>query len=97
MSGRVGPAGPAPFTNYGPWVRPAPPVSTSSAAFFLEFDGPDVKQAGSVDPDDFQSWARWSGTSFAAPVVVAALAREMQTSAIDAPEAVPGSSTARAC
>ena len=32
-----------------------------------------------VRSDDFTQWATWSGTSFAAPVVVAALAREMLT------------------
>ncbi len=44
-----------------------------------------------VDPDDFSGWASWSGTSFSAPLVVAALARHMLMtggSGADAVEAV---------
>lgn len=86
--GAIGPNGPAPFTNYGAWVRACAPGVDVVSWFFSEFDGPGVGGSGSVDPDHFESWARWSGTSFAAPVVVAALAREMFTYAVDAPEAV---------
>ena len=41
-----------------------------------------------IDSDDFDEWATWTGTSFAAPVVVAALAREMATTNCSAADAV---------
>ncbi|MEY2433006.1 MAG: hypothetical protein QOC92_2731, partial [Acidimicrobiaceae bacterium] len=55
------------------------------SSFFRSFEGPDT---GAPDPDDFESWATWSGSSFAAPVVAAALAREMQCTGVTAQTAV---------
>jgi hypothetical protein len=76
--GALGPNGPAPFTNYGPWVRACAPGVDVLSSFFKEFKGPGVAAAaGAVDPDNFAEWALWSGSSFAAPVVTAALAREL--------------------
>jgi hypothetical protein len=43
---------------------------------------------GSTDPDRFEHWARWTGTSFAAPIVAAALLREMTLVSPTAAEAV---------
>ena len=86
--GAIGSAGPAPFTNYGRWVRACAPGVDLVAPFFREFNGTKEAPAGDGDPDDFHGWARWSGTSFAAPVVVAALAREMRRSGVDAKGAV---------
>ena len=86
--GALGPNGPAPFTNYGPWVRACAPGVDVVSWFFSEFDGSDRAPAGGPDPDRFRSWAQWSGTSFAAPMVVAALAREMATYDVDAATAV---------
>ena len=86
--GAIGPNGPAPFSNYGPWVRACAPGVDLVSWFFKDFDGPDRNPAGGVDPDHFVTWARWSGTSFAAPVVVAALARQMLTYGVGAQEAV---------
>ena len=86
--GAVGPNGPAPFSNYGPWVRACAPGVDVVSWFFSDFDGPEAGPSGGVDPDRFQSWATWSGTSFSAPIVVAALAREMATWSVDAAEAV---------
>ena len=91
--GAFGPGGPAPFTNYGPWVRACAPGVDVVSWFFTEFEGPEVALPTAtamlgVDPDDFESWARWSGTSFAAPMVVAALARHMGIFDVDAKEAV---------
>ena len=40
------------------------------SSFFAAFDG-DTPPINGLDPDDFTQWATWSGTSFAAPVVVA--------------------------
>jgi hypothetical protein len=57
------------------------------SAFFPSFNGA-LKEINGVDPDSFDGWAQWSGTSFAAPVVVAALAREMVSGNCDAREAV---------
>ena len=86
--GAVGPTGPAPFTNYGPWVRACAPGVDLVSSFFTAFDGPGRAVLGGSDPDKFESWAVWSGTSFAAPVVVAALAREMRCFGVTAEEAV---------
>ena len=85
--GALGPNGPAPFTNYGPWVRACAPGVDLVSAFFRTFIGAQPP-AGDIDPDDFASWAQWSGSSFAAPVVVAALAREMQLQGCTAAAAV---------
>ena len=73
--GAIGPSGPAPFTNYGRWVRACAPGVDLVSTFFSGFDGPEVSAPGQPDPDRFDGWARWSGTSFSAPIVVACLAR----------------------
>ena len=65
---------PARFTNYGPWVRACAPGGDVVSIFFEGFDGAGPPEQN-YDPDRFDGWARWSGTSFAAPAVVAALAR----------------------
>ena len=78
--------GPASFTNHGSWVRACAPAVNLVSAFFTNFNGP--VSAGLIDPDKFEGWARWTGTSFAAPVVVAALAREMVRTGCTAAEAV---------
>jgi subtilisin family serine protease len=86
--GAVGPQGPAPFTNYGPWVRACAPGVDVVSWFFSDFDGPEPAASSGVDPDRFRSWAKWSGTSFAAPMVAAALAREIQAYGVTPAEAV---------
>jgi subtilisin family serine protease len=83
------PYGPAAYTNFGPWVDACAPGTDLVSAFF-RFDG-DMEvppMPGSVDPDEFDHWARWTGTSFAAPVVAAALAREMTLTGAKARDAV---------
>lgn len=65
----------APFSNHGWWVDAcAPGVKAHST--FLKWDGPVAH--GGADAS-FPQWARWSGTSFAAPrvtgVIAAAVAR----------------------
>lgn len=85
--GALGPDGPAPWTNYGPWVDACAPGVELVSAFFEQFDG-EFPMQNTVDVDRFSGWAIWSGTSFAAPVVVAALAREMVQGDCSAPEAV---------
>ncbi len=74
--GAVGPFGPAAFTNYGPWVRACAPGVDLVSTFFAGWNGDDPP-GGDGDPDEYTGWACWSGTSFAAPVVVGALAQEM--------------------
>ena len=74
--GALGPDGPTPWTNYGDWVDACARGADVVSSFFADFDGP-VPRVNTVDPDRFEGWATWSGTSFAAPVVVAAIAREM--------------------
>ncbi len=65
---------PARFTNYGPWVRACAPGGDVVSIFFEGFDGAGPPEQN-YDPDRFDGWAHWSGTSFAAPAVVAVLAR----------------------
>lgn len=66
--------GPARFTNRGDWVD-ACAIGEHVASSFVDL-------AGAAD-----SFARWSGTSFATPVVVAAIARELAAGSGSAREA----------
>lgn len=77
----------APYSNFGWWVDVwaiGDWVST-----FLWFDDPQRPPGdGSQLPArDFDGWARWEGTSFAAPTVAAAIAALMSESGLTAPEA----------
>lgn len=85
--GAVGPDGPPPWTNYGDWVDACAPGVELVSSFFAAFDGA-FPAMNTVDVDEFAEWACWSGTSFSAPVVAAALAREMVIGDCDAQEAV---------
>ena len=75
--GGIGPAGPAPFSNYGPWVRACAPAVDLVSTFFDRLNPVYPVNPALSDLDDFKGWARWSGTSFAAPAVAAALLREL--------------------
>jgi hypothetical protein len=86
--GAVGAYGPAAFTNAGPWVNACAPGVDVVSSMFLNFAGPIPEKMMWPDPDNFEGWARWSGTSFAAPVVVGALAREMLRTGCSAQDAV---------
>jgi hypothetical protein len=62
---------PASFTNFGPWVDCYAPGQNLTSAF-IDWSGPIPS-----DPqrsETFHQWARWSGTSFAAPKVSGAIA-----------------------
>jgi subtilisin family serine protease len=73
------------FSNYGKWVDAyAPGVDVIST--FLFHDGPvevtDILSGAAIpnwiqDPDHYEGWAMWSGTSFAAPYVAGAIAHLM--------------------
>jgi len=79
--GALGPSGPAHFTNYGPWVRACAPGVDVVSSFFVGWTpGPGDRE--------LLEWVRWSGTSFAAPAVVGALARAMGDGVLTAREAV---------
>ncbi len=78
---------PAPFTNYGPWVRACALGVEVVSTFFKGFEGAHPVQAGE-NVDDFGGWAAWSGTSFAAPRVVAVLAKHMRYTGSSAHDAV---------
>lgn len=77
--------GPASYSNHGPWVRACAPGTDVVSAFYLktttnglpELHLPVQSMPGDGAPDEFIGWARWSGTSFAAPVVTAALVRQI--------------------
>ena len=86
--GAVGPTGPAPFSNYGPWVRACAPGVDLLSTFYEGYNGAERPGEAGVDPDSFNGWALWSGTSFSAPVVAAALARTVAVEGCTAQEAV---------
>jgi subtilisin family serine protease len=73
---------PATFTNFGPNARACAPGVGIISTFLFDLDpGHAVADANpSSDLADFQGWASWSGTSFAAPIVGAELAWEAMTS-----------------
>ena len=77
------------FSNHGRWVDAcAEGVDVTST--FIRFDGP-RPSVGGVDPDRFDGYATWSGTSFAAPVVagrIAGLAAAEGIGAADAADRV---------
>jgi hypothetical protein len=75
--GAIGPYGPAAFSNYGPWVKACAPGVDLLSTFFRNYEGDTPAGDAGVDPDNFDGWALWSGTSFSAPVVAGALARTM--------------------
>jgi len=57
------------FTNFGGWVDACAPAIDVVSTFFVRADA-------RID-ERVTGWARWSGTSFAAPKVAAVIAREM--------------------
>ncbi len=60
---------PAPFSNYGPWVDVCAPGVDLHSSYV------DGRRGSDPDDPDFAGWAAWSGTSFAAPLVAAEIAR----------------------
>ena len=77
--GSVGACGPSWFSNHGSWVDVSAPCEDVISKFF-NWDGGliPVEDDEPTDPDKFDGWAMWRGTSFSAPRVVAAMARQVQ-------------------
>lgn len=65
------------FTNFGGWVDACAPAIDVVSTFFMP-------SAEKMDEPPFTGWARWSGTSFAAPKVAAVIAQEMYLTGADA-------------
>lgn len=80
-----GPERRAHFSNFGWWVD-ACADGLKAHAKFIEWDGGLGGLVG--DEQEFSGWAVWSGTSFAAPIVVGALAQHMVDNGGDADDAV---------
>jgi len=83
--GSLGRNGPAPFTNHGAWVDACAPGCDVVSSFFKEFRD---EEEGDEQDEVFEGWASWSGTSFSAPIVTAALAREISLFGVDGAAAV---------
>lgn len=64
---------PARFSNHGDWVDACAP-GDGLVSTYLDFDGEQEPTGLAVG---FQGWARWSGTSFATPVIAGAIAAAM--------------------
>ena len=62
------------FTNFGGWVDACAPGVDVVSTFFNDFDESPRRRSS---PRQYRGWARWSGTSFSAPKVAAAIAQEM--------------------
>ncbi len=71
----------AAFSNYGGWVDACAPAVDVVSTFF---GGPGD---GSPDSTGFRGYASWSGTSFAAPQVAAAIVNEVSRTGASAAEA----------
>jgi hypothetical protein len=77
--GGLGPDGrPAPFTNHGAYVRACAPAMGIVSTFYSY--AADAMPNAPESLKDFTGWARWDGTSFAAPIVGAELLWESATS-----------------
>jgi hypothetical protein len=70
------------FSNHGWWVD-ACAQGVGVASTFVSFDGTRPPVRG-VDPDLFQGYAVWSGTSFAAPAVAGRIAARAAAEGVDA-------------
>ncbi len=76
-------SGPAWFSNFGSWVDACAPAVNVVSTFFN-----DITESLDGRPRrHFREWARWSGTSFAAPKVAGVIAQEMYVSQVSASEA----------
>jgi subtilase family protein len=78
------------FSNFGPWVACCANGEKVLSTFISDWDGPTEEPEWTGGPNPVKhfgsGWARWSGTSFAAPKVGAAIANKVgpTTSPLDA-------------
>lgn len=88
--GSVGPCGRSVFSNHGPWVDVSAPGEDLVSEFFSGFDGAfEATQPTTLpDPDDFQGWAKWSGTSFSTAIIVGALSELIELHDVSARDAL---------
>jgi len=85
--GSIEACGAASYTNFGCWVRACAPGTDVISTFYKTYDGNRPLEDG-VDIDNFTSGARWTGTSFSAPIVAGVLLRHMALTGSNAEEAV---------
>jgi subtilisin family serine protease len=78
-------SGPAPFTNFGWWVDACAP-GVNVASTFVDWSG-FVTTLGNNQTFEFDDWAVWGGTSFAAPKVAGTIAAHVASKGIDAARA----------
>jgi hypothetical protein len=71
------------FTNFGGWVDACAPAIDVTSTFFCDF----TETIKGEEFRRYEQWARWSGTSFAAPKVAAVIAQEMYLYGVTAKEA----------
>jgi Subtilase family len=63
------------FSNWGPWAD-ACAIGEDVRSTYIHWEGR-VEDEHPDEVEDFEGWARWQGTSFSAPKVAAAIAREV--------------------
>lgn len=73
----------AAFTNHGPWVDACAAGRKVHSTFVRYEENPSATATG--EPRTFDGWARWSGTSFAAPRVAARIADRAAALDLDDP------------
>jgi subtilisin family serine protease len=73
-AGALDTPGRAVFSNFGPWVDACAPAVDVVSTFFTSFDERD--HDGAV-LSRYRGWARWSGTSFAAPKIAGLIAQDL--------------------
>ena len=78
--GGLAAGGTAWFTNFGSWVDACAPAVDVVSTFFADF----TESIDGQPRRHYDGWARWSGTSFAAPKIAALIAQEMYLYAGDA-------------
>jgi subtilisin family serine protease len=63
------------FSNWGPWADCCA-IGVDVRSTYIRWEGR-VEDEHPDEIEDFEGWARWQGTSFAAPKISAAIAREV--------------------
>lgn len=61
------------FSNFGPWVDACAPAVDVVSSYFVDC----TERVAGETRRHYDGWARWSGTSFAAPKVAATIAQDL--------------------